>query len=92
MKRASATVIVGFLLVAACGGRTIDDYGQTKAGAATTAEVKFDVKQDGKSYGQCLLFAWVEATPRKNTQAFACDDIGAVEKWKSDQSLKSDWR
>ena len=69
-----------------------EDYGQAKAGAATTAEVKFDVKQDGKSYGQCLLFAWVEGTPRKNTQAFACDDIGAVEKWKSDQGLKSDWR
>ncbi len=70
----------------------IDDYGQAKAGAATTAEVKFDVKQGDKNYGQCLLFAWVEGTPRKNAQAFACDDIGAVEKWKSDQSLKSDWR
>jgi hypothetical protein len=69
-----------------------DDYGQAKAGAATTVEVKFDVKQDGKGYGQCLLFAWVEATPRKNTQAFACDDIGAAEKWKSEQGLKSDWR
>ena len=80
-------------------GRTIgditpatDDYGQAKAGAATTAEVKFDVKQGDKNYGQCLLFAWVEGTPRKNTQAFACDDIGAVEKWKSEQGLKSDWR
>lgn len=80
-------------------GRTVgdiaastEDYGQAKAGAATTAEVKFDVKQDGKSYGQCLLFAWVEGTPRKSTQAFACDDIGAVEKWKSEQGLKSDWR
>ena len=71
---------------------TTDDYGQAKTGAATTAEVKFDVKQGDKNYGQCLLFAWVEATPRKNTQAFACDDIGAVEKWKSDQSLRSDWR
>ena len=69
-----------------------EDYGEAKAGAATTAEVKFDVKQEGKSYGQCLLFAWVEATPRKNTQAFACDDIGAAEKWKSEQGLKSDWR
>ena len=69
-----------------------EDYGEAKAGAATTAEVKFDVKQGDKNYGQCLLFAWVEATPRRNTQAFACDDIGAVEKWKSDQSLKSDWR
>ena len=80
-------------------GRTIgaitpstEDYGESKAGAATTAEVKFDVKQGDKNYGQCLLFAWVEASPRKNTQAFACDDIGAVEKWKSEQGLKSDWR
>jgi hypothetical protein len=72
--------------------QSTEDYGQAKAGAATTAEVKFDVKQEGKSYGQCLLFAWVEATPRKNTQVFPCDDIGAVEKWKSDQGLKSDWR
>ncbi len=70
----------------------VDDYGQGKAGAATNAEVKFDVKQGDKSYRQCLLFAWVEGTPRKNTQAFGCDDIGAVEKWKSDQGLKSDWR
>ena len=69
-----------------------DDYGQAKAGPATTAEVKFDVKLADKNYGECLLFAWVEATPRKNTQAFACDDIGAVEKWKSEQGLKSDWR
>ena len=69
-----------------------EDYGQAKAGVAVTTEVKFDVKQGDKSYGQCLLFAWIEATPRKNTQAFACDDIGAVEKWKSEQGLKSDWR
>ncbi len=69
-----------------------EDYGQAKAGTATTTEVKFDVKQGDKNYGQCLLFAWIEATPRKNTQAFACDDVAAVEKWKSDQALKSDWR
>jgi hypothetical protein len=69
-----------------------EDYGQAKAGVATTAEMKFDVKQGDKKYGQCLLFAWIEATPRKNAQAFACDDIGAVEKWKSEQGLRSDWR
>jgi hypothetical protein len=80
-------------------GRTIgdivpstEDYGQARAGAATTTEVKFEVRQDGKTYGQCLLFAWVEASPRKNTQSFACDDVAAVEKWKSEQGLKSDWR
>jgi hypothetical protein len=71
---------------------SVEDYGETKAGAAATTEVKFDVKQDGKSYPQCLVFAWVEATPRKNTQAFACDEVASVEKWKSDQSMKSDWR
>jgi len=71
---------------------TIDDYGEAKAGAATTDTVKFDTRQDGKTYPQCLVFAWIEATPRKETKAFACDDVAAVEKWKSDQALKSDWR
>jgi hypothetical protein len=71
---------------------SVEDYGAARAGAATTTEVKFDVKQDGKSYPQCLVFAWVEATPRKNTQSFDCDDVASVEKWKSDQALKSDWR
>lgn len=70
----------------------VEDYGSAKAGTATTAEVKFDTKQDGKSYPQCLVFAWVEATPRKEAQAYGCDDIASVEKWKSDQALKSDWR
>ena len=71
---------------------TPEDYGQAKAGTATTSEVKFDVKQADKAYGQCLLFAWIEGSPRKNPQAFACDDIGAVEKWKGEQGLRSDWR
>lgn len=70
----------------------VEDYGTAKSGTATTAEVKFDTRQDGKSYPQCLVFAWVEATPRKDAQAYGCDDIAAVEKWKSDQALKSDWR
>jgi hypothetical protein len=69
-----------------------EDYGESKAGSATTTEVKFDTKQDGKSYPQCLVFAWVESTPRKETRAFPCDDVASVEKWKSDRSLKSDWR
>ena len=41
---------------------------------------------------QCLVFAWVEGNPRKNTQAFSCDDVAGVEKWKTDQALKSAWR
>lgn len=70
----------------------IDDYGEAKAGAATADTVKFDTRQDGKSYPQCLVFAWVEGTPRKEAKAFGCDDVAAVEKWKSDLGLKSDWR
>ncbi|NQW53298.1 MAG: hypothetical protein HQ465_18855 [Rhodospirillales bacterium] len=70
----------------------IDDYGDAKAGAAITTEVKFETRQDGKTYGQCLVFAWVDGTPRKNPQAFTCDEVAAVEKWKTDQSLKSAWR
>ena len=62
------------------------------AGAATTTEVKFETKQGDKTYGQCLVFAWIEATPRKNPQTFTCDDVAAVEKWKIDQALKSAWR
>jgi hypothetical protein len=41
---------------------------------------------------QCLVFAWIEASPRKNTQTFSCDDVAAVEKWKTDQALRSAWR
>lgn len=70
----------------------IDDYGDAKVGAAVTSEILLETKQDGSSQSQCLVFAWVEGNPRKNTQAFSCDDVAAVEKWKTDQSLKSAWR
>lgn len=70
----------------------IDDYGDAKAGAATTTEVKFETKQGDKTYSQCLVFAWIEGTPRKSPQAFGCNDVAAVEKWKTDQALKSAWR
>lgn len=70
----------------------IDDYGDAKSGAAATAEIRFDTKQGAETYRQCLVFAWIEGTPRKNTQAFSCDDVAAVEKWKTDQALKSAWR
>ncbi len=49
-------------------------------------------EQGGKSMAQCLVFAWIEGNPRKNAQAFACDDVAATEKWKTDQALKSAWR
>ncbi|MBI3199755.1 MAG: hypothetical protein HYZ40_20015 [Rhodospirillales bacterium] len=70
----------------------IDDYGDTKSGAATTTEIRFGTKQGADIYQQCLVFAWIEGTSRKNTQAFSCDDVAAVEKWKTDQALKSAWR
>ncbi|WP_020696025.1 peptidoglycan-binding domain-containing protein [Reyranella massiliensis] len=70
----------------------IDDYGDAKAGAATTAEIKFETTQGANTYNQCLMFAWIEGSPRKNAQTFSCDDIAAVEKWKVDQTLKSAWR
>ncbi len=70
----------------------VEDYGDAKAGAAATAEVSFETKQGDKSASQCLVFAWIEGSPRRNTQAFSCDDIAAVEKWKTDQALRSAWR
>ena len=70
----------------------IDDYGDAKVGAAVASEILLETKQDGNSQSQCLVFAWVEGNPRKNTQAFSCDDVAAVEKWKTDQGLKSAWR
>ena len=70
----------------------IDDYGDAKSGAAATAEVRFETKQGAESYRQCLVFAWIEGAPRKNTEAFSCNDVAAVEKWKADQALRSAWR
>ena len=70
----------------------IEDYGDAKTGAATTAEIKFETKQGTTTYNQCLMFAWIEGSPRKNAQTFSCDDVAAVEKWKTDQTLKSAWR
>jgi hypothetical protein len=70
----------------------VEDYGDAKAGAAATAEVLFEAKQGDRSISQCLVFAWIEGKPRKNTQAFSCDDVAAAEKWKTDQALKSAWR
>jgi hypothetical protein len=70
----------------------VEDYGDAKAGAAATAEVSFETKQGDKSGSQCLVFAWIEGSPRKNTRAFSCDDVAAVEKWKTEQALRSAWR
>jgi hypothetical protein len=70
----------------------VEDYGDAKAGAAATAEVRFETKQGDQSVPQCLVFAWIEGTPRKNPQAFSCDDVVGVERWKTDQALKSAWR
>jgi hypothetical protein len=70
----------------------IDDYGDAKAGAAVTSEVLIESKKDASSQSHCLVFAWVEGSPRKNAQTFSCDDIAGVEKWKTDQALRSAWR
>ncbi|WP_428661804.1 peptidoglycan-binding domain-containing protein [Reyranella sp.] len=70
----------------------VEDYGDAKAGVAATAEVSFETKQGDKSTSQCLVFAWIEASPRKNAQVFSCDDVAAVERWKTDQALRSAWR
>ena len=70
----------------------VEDYGDAKAGAAATGEVRFEIRQGDKSASQCLVFAWIEGAPRKNPHAFSCDDVAGVEKWKTDQVLKSAWR
>jgi hypothetical protein len=70
----------------------IDDYGDAKGGPGVSSEVVFETKQGSVSQSHCLVFAWIEGSPRKNTQAFSCDDIAGVEKWKTEQSLKSAWR
>ena len=70
----------------------IDDYGDAKAGAAVASEVLLETKKAASNESQCLVFAWIEGNPRKGSQVFSCDDIAGVEKWKTDQSLKSAWR
>jgi len=70
----------------------IDDYGDAKGGAAVTSEVLIESKKEASSQSHCMVFAWIEGSPRKNAQAFSCDDVAAVEKWKTDQALRSAWR
>ena len=70
----------------------IDDYGDSKTGAAIASEILIETKQGANSRSQCLVFAWIEGNPRQNTRVFSCDDVAGVEKWKTDQSLKSAWR
>jgi peptidoglycan hydrolase-like protein with peptidoglycan-binding domain len=70
----------------------VEDYGDAKEGAAATAEVTFETKQGDESGTQCLVFAWIEVTPRKDTEAFSCDDVAAVERWKTERALRSAWR
>jgi len=70
----------------------IDDYGDAKAGAAVASEVLLETKKGASNQSQCLVFAWIEGNPRKDPKVFSCDDVAGVEKWKTDQSLKSAWR
>jgi hypothetical protein len=71
---------------------SIDDYGDAKGGPAITSEVVLESKQGAKSQPHCLVFAWIEASPRQNTRVFSCDDVAGVEKWKTQQALRSAWR
>ncbi len=71
---------------------TVEDYGDAKSGEAATAEVSLQSLQGDTASSQCMMFAWIEGNPRKETQTFSCDDVAGIEKWKTDQSLKSAWR
>ena len=59
---------------------------------AVATEVLLETKKGASNQSQCLVFAWVEGNPRKDPKVFSCDDVAGVEKWKTDQSLKSAWR
>lgn len=72
----------------------VEDYGDVKTGSAATITVRFDVRQGDKNFSQCMMFAWTEQAAgrmRENSKAFSCDDVAAVEKWKSDLALRSAW-
>lgn len=71
---------------------TVEDYGDAKSGEAVTAEVTLQTLQGDTPQSQCMMFAWIEGNPRKDTHAFSCDDVAGVEKWKTGESLKSAWR
>ncbi|MFO1080787.1 MAG: peptidoglycan-binding domain-containing protein [Reyranellaceae bacterium] len=70
----------------------IDDYGDARGGAAVTSEIVLETKQGASDRSQCLVFAWIEGTPRKSSRVFSCDDVAGVEKWKTEQALRSAWR
>lgn len=74
---------------------SVEDYGDARTGNAVTVEVRFAVKQGEQASAHCMVFAWLENGPpsqRRESKAFSCDDIAAVEKWKSEQTLRSAWR
>jgi hypothetical protein len=71
---------------------TVEDYGDAKSGEAAIAEVTFQTLQDNATSSQCMMFAWIEGSSRKDTQAFSCDDVAGLEKWKTNESLRSAWR
>lgn len=73
---------------------SVEDYGDATGGQAVVVEVKVDVKEADKTYARCMEFAWVtNGTPTRNhSQAFSCDDVAGLEKWKTEQALKTAWR
>ena len=58
---------------------------QTRAKTKGVADVVFLIDVSGS-------MAPIIDALRKNSEAFSCDDVAAVEKWKTDQALKSAWR
>jgi hypothetical protein len=73
---------------------SVEDYGDASGGQAVVVEVKVDLKEADKTYPQCMEFAWVTSgtAARTHSQAFTCNDVAGLEKWKTDQALKSAWR
>jgi hypothetical protein len=71
---------------------SVEDYGDAKDGTAAAVQATFQTRQGEKTYSQCLMFSWIDGTPRKEAEAFSCDDVAGLEKWKTDHALKSAWR
>lgn len=75
-------------------GFAVEDYGDATGGQAVVVEVRMDLKEGDKTFPQCMEFAWVTSgtAAREHSQAFTCDDVAGLEKWKTGQALKTAWR
>jgi len=61
-------------------------------GAAIASEVLIETKKAAATCRTAWSSPGSKAIRGKNTRTFSCDDIAGVEKWKTDQALKSAWR